>query len=148
MTTPDPIAAYSVVIPRRKERGVPKRWTIAINEGNRQRFVGDIVKEDGRKIFQQQTWDSEAEAFKHAQENGLPNPHRYLDCLVCGEQAYEDYMVLPEVWKDEARFMRGVCHLTCLEERLGRPLTVEDFDLNIPINRVLAFGYRMKGKTS
>lgn len=35
----------------------------------------------------------------------------------------------------------------CLEKRLGRELTIADFDLRIPVNTGIAFGFRLGKKT-
>lgn len=73
-------------------------------------------------------------------------------CIDCG--ADEQYMVTQSVWQEafpnyrtvhQARRAEGLhtclC-LSCLESRLGRKLTIQDF-IDAPINRTLFFGFRM-----
>ncbi len=57
------------------------------------------------------------------------------NCLVCGQPSEDNYLVTGAVWRDEARFSSkvGYCHLRCLEQRIGRPLVVGDFQ-DLPLN--------------
>jgi hypothetical protein len=49
-------------------------------------------------------------------------------------------LILPQT---DGKIKRDECHIDCLSERLGRELTISDFDPEAPINRMLFFGYRM-----
>ena len=56
------------------------------------------------------------------------NIDRWTNCLHCGQFFAGDYLVLDCVWKAAGLKRRdGVIHLKCLEERLGRHLTMADF---------------------
>ena len=54
-------------------------------------------------------------------------------------------MVQNSVWREEAGFSKGHCHLKCLEIKIGRRLRIEDFT-RFPINDAIRFGYQMSGK--
>lgn len=88
--------------------------------------------------------------------------YRCYDC----KGANDDYMVKPETWHEawpsyselkmkllrenpsnRYRAFLGLC-FSCIEKRLDRPLTPEDFDLDLPINRNIALGLRMGLRTS
>ncbi len=52
------------------------------------------------------------------------------NCDECGARVYDDYMLKDEVWKlTGLRFGPGggVLHLPCVEKRIGRSLTIDDF---------------------
>jgi hypothetical protein len=59
-------------------------------------------------------------------------------CAVCGVDTLRAgtdwYMVTPEAWRDAGLLPREFACLTCLAERLGRPLAPLDFP-DLPINR-------------
>jgi hypothetical protein len=63
-------------------------------------------------------------------------------CVDCGEEVFDYYMVWDWVWR-RAGFQkkkRGAhCCLACLERRLKRPLTLEDF-IPAPVNRLAYAG--------
>lgn len=63
-------------------------------------------------------------------------------CVFCEALAGEYYMVRDNVWQ-EAGLGRGRIHLVCLEEQLGRELTMDDFDFRLPVNEGLRFSYEM-----
>lgn len=58
-----------------------------------------------------------------------PRPERWTRCCLCGGPPPGDYQVKDHVWRGEARMHQhtGVAHPWCLEERIGRRLTREDF---------------------
>lgn len=66
----------------------------------------------------------------------------YTDCIYCGEIVGEEFMVHKGVWH-EANLGRGRIHMSCLEEQLDRELTIEDFDMGLPINEGVRFSYEM-----
>lgn len=59
-----------------------------------------------------------------------------VDCTACTLCVYEYYMVTDQVWKlTGLRGYDGMLCIGCLEQRLGRLLTREDFT-DVPINQV------------
>ncbi len=48
-------------------------------------------------------------------------------CGHCGKTVSQGYMLKNEVWGRVWESKKGFLHLKCVEERLGRLLTVEDF---------------------
>jgi hypothetical protein len=56
-----------------------------------------------------------------------------LDCEICTNCIYEYYMVTDDVWSQAHPKSRGMLCLGCLENRLGRKLTGEDFPI-LPVN--------------
>ncbi len=67
-------------------------------------------------------------------EQGRPRWYLRL-CLHCGLECEEMYMVFDSLWESVTRGpeREGYLHFLCLESRLGRRLTVEDFTI-APIN--------------
>jgi hypothetical protein len=74
-----------------------------------------------------------------------------INCRDCGRMD-DDYMVEQETWceafdvettKSMRRAPKGRLCLDCLENRLGRPLTIEDFRCELPINRKVVLGYSL-----
>jgi len=65
-----------------------------------------------------------------------------LSCAVCGNFNIDFYIARPEIWK-AASLKEGLCCLECLAKRLGRELTLSDFDIQAPMNRLLILGYRL-----
>lgn len=64
-------------------------------------------------------------------------------CIDCGNLCVEEYRVHDEVWKSAGLLSSdGVLHLTCLEKKLNRKLTLSDFP-KIPFNGSLLFGFSM-----
>lgn len=65
-------------------------------------------------------------------------------CVVCGKASFDDYMVINEVWVKEAGFLQFGCiaHLRCLEQHLGRPLTIADFP-NVIINATIRVAFEI-----
>ena len=54
----------------------------------------------------------------------------------------DDYMLRHEVWEKVAGLKILLC-LTCVQARLQRPLTRDDFDFSIPVNRTVLMGIRI-----
>ena len=52
------------------------------------------------------------------------------------------YMVKDEVWLSVAPTRESILCFACLESRLGRPLTLDDFP-RLPINRGIRKGYEI-----
>lgn len=95
----------------------------------------------------------------------LPDDGTRLRCYDC-RRASGSYMVKDKVWREAwpdyavlkrslVRRYKGtpewfrahlVLCLGCLERRLGRNLTQDDFDLSLPINEGVALGLRMAGR--
>lgn len=80
------------------------------------------------------------------------NRRRRWLCIGCGKntsRAKEHYFVHGEVWFNEARASeRGMLCIGCLEGRIGRQLTADDFPRSIstirgdtPCRHVLRAGY-------
>lgn len=79
------------------------------------------------------------------------------DCHDCG--GYAQYMVRGEIWGQafpdyaqvrvqlierlDRRFKGLDLCFSCLAIRLGRVLTIEDFDLTIPVNSAVVFGIQL-----
>jgi len=64
-------------------------------------------------------------------------------CVVCGEETHDAYMLKKEVWEGEGKLGRYQnLHLKCVEEHLGRNLTVDDFT-SAPINALLKVGIKI-----
>ena len=54
--------------------------------------------------------------------------HKGFECMDCGKDTfYEYYMVYSRVWKKANPKVKGKLCIKCLEKRLGRKLTVNDF---------------------
>jgi hypothetical protein len=67
-----------------------------------------------------------------------------LECAACGRvNGFDFYMVRDSVWAEAGLSPDASCCLDCLSEKLGRELTIGDFDLRKPMNRPVIFGYRM-----
>lgn len=62
-------------------------------------------------------------------------------CGDCGKVYHQDYMVKSSTWEESASKSNEVLHLECLEKRLGRGLTIEDF-IEAPINETFRFAYK------
>jgi len=88
-------------------------------------------------------------------ESGILDGFR---CLHCGQKYSEDYMVHNELWRAAvpdvaqryaAKAAQGLpkrglyLHLRCLEERIGRPLTIDDLT-PAPINDAIRYFSRQK----
>jgi hypothetical protein len=76
------------------------------------------------------------------QPDGLPI-RDWKQCVQCGKVWPESFSVHNRVWH-EAKLGKGLIHIGCLQDRLGRLLTPDDFDLSLPINEILAFGIQCK----
>ena len=62
------------------------------------------------------------------------------DCLHCGDPVHDTYMVTKELWASAGFTPRGLCHLSCLESRIGRKLMRSDF-VEFPINDMIFWGW-------
>jgi hypothetical protein len=57
-------------------------------------------------------------------------------CLDCGMEDGGSYMVRNDVWALTGLvYADGVLCLDCLSHRLGRPLRLDDFPMEVPLNR-------------
>jgi len=61
-------------------------------------------------------------------------------CAECGIEGREDYMVKNSIWNESGSKRGEVLHLRCLEKRLGRLLTVEDFT-EVPCNSLIFWAF-------
>jgi hypothetical protein len=89
---------------------------------------------------------TEAEVWgtRLAEQHGNLDVVRSWECCHCGEPPGQDfYMVHDEVWEQAEVPEYAQLHLTCLEERIGRPLVIDDFT-DAPVNRLVHFGYSLK----
>lgn len=68
--------------------------------------------------------------------NYIPEPKDYcIDCKVNTYLIGEYYMVYHSVWEESGlRLFDGMLCISCLEKRIGRQLTSEDFS-DFPINK-------------
>lgn len=71
-----------------------------------------------------------------AMTNYIPEPNDYcVDCKINTFIIGEYYMVHHSVWEDSGLGLYdGMLCISCLEKRIGRQLTSEDFS-NFPINK-------------
>lgn len=70
--------------------------------------------------------------------------HYCIDCLKSACIYNIHYMVYPEVWKAAGLETKdGYLCIPSLESRLGRKLTIKDFDLNLSINSAIKLGYEL-----
>jgi hypothetical protein len=67
-------------------------------------------------------------------------------CFDCEMDIPQNYMVHDEVWELAGLASNGglLC-FDCLENRLGRKLTIDDFS-DKPINAEILFGYKLRGE--
>lgn len=74
-----------------------------------------------------------------------------VNCRDCG-RLDDDYMVTQETWCEAFRVEvvksprsapKGKLCFDCLEKRLGRPLTIEDFRADLGANRSIFLGYSL-----
>lgn len=81
------------------------------------------------------------ELTEHRARN-LPDPKAYKTCMDCSGFP-DDYMVQATTWAQASKTYRGHLCLACLETRIGRPLTIEDFApviINAPVFRGFLMG--------
>lgn len=87
-------------------------------------------------------------AQKAAKENGNLSVIVSWECPHCGQSVGRDYyMVTDETWALAEVPIDSQLHLLCLQERIGRPLTIEDFT-EAPVNMLIHFGYGLAPKPS
>jgi hypothetical protein len=120
---------YVVIAKERAQFHLPSSWQVSRWVEGQGTFLGRHLPADEAKLIAERDAD------------GLP-VREWMECVLCGKKWPESFMVLDKVWH-EAKLGRGVVHITCLETLLGRKLTPEDFNLDLPINSVLAFGLQM-----
>jgi hypothetical protein len=105
--------------------------------------------EPERRVVHQGSYRTreEALAWAGAEMPGAP-VLSFWYCAHCGQKNLDDYMVTDDVWAEAGlRTWFGRFHFSCLEEKLGRPLRIEDFP-PFPINRNLHRGYAMGSSCS
>lgn len=67
-----------------------------------------------------------------------------LNCQVCCKPHYNGYMVLDPLWLDVmGKEGGGIICMSCFENKLGRPLTLEDMT-DAPINDPFRKGHQMQ----
>ncbi len=59
-------------------------------------------------------------------------------CSLCGAQCHDDYMLEDSVWLTAWPQRRGLLHLSCVEQLLGRTLIADDFK-DIPMNSAIRY---------
>ena len=65
--------------------------------------------------------------------------YRKYNCVHCGEDTFDLYMVHNELWDSLGLKRYGdVCHFECLEVLLGRQITLDDL-MDVPINNFLEY---------
>lgn len=71
--------------------------------------------------------------------------HLWGFCLDCLSEDPAEYMVYDRLWKEAGMTPDGgrLCP-TCLEKRLGRALTLQDFPSYVPLNRALYLGHGLR----
>lgn len=53
----------------------------------------------------------------------------------CCKEIDEPYCIKDKVWRKEAKMKKGFLCLKCLQNKINRKITLNDFDMNIPINQ-------------
>ncbi len=71
---------------------------------------------------------------KHHYDKGTPARL----CSFCSTQCLDDYMLEDSVWLTIWPQRRGLLHLSCVEQLLGRILVVNDFK-DIPMNSAIRY---------
>lgn len=113
-------------------------------------FVIDKLGLDGAAIEQRSRekyvvfnkWDAEE---PEPATMPLPTPQKepqsnLLYCLGCACIHPSEYMTTPDVWTSAGLdYNAGALCLKCLEARVGRPLTLQDFP-DVPINGAVRYG--------
>lgn len=125
---------YVVIAKEHAKFQQPSSWQVSRWVDGQGKFLGRHLPADEAKLIAERDAD------------GLP-VRQWTECIVCGKTWPEPFMVRNSVWH-EAKLGRGVIHLACLETLLERKLAPEDFDLELPINGVLAFGLKMAARAS
>lgn len=65
------------------------------------------------------------------------------ECAECGQPELEGYKARDSVWLQAMPTKKGFLHLECLAQKLGRQLTIDDFEPDLPINQGLFVGFRI-----
>ena len=68
---------------------------------------------------------------------------KFTYCLSCFHMRPDSYMLKNRVWNSVIDSGNGIYCLSCVEDLLGRRLVIDDF-LDVPINKSIFFGYRMR----
>ena len=75
--------------------------------------------------------------------DAVPEVKKYdWTCAGCGRQTYDYYVVHDSVWLSVMPSKKGLLHFSCLENRLGRRLTLDDLK-DCPANDLIRVGYTM-----
>lgn len=67
-------------------------------------------------------------------------------CIVCGRPNHDLYMLIDNVWSTAGFEADDQSHVACVETRLGRRLSLQDFS-DAPVNDVIRFGASMSDKS-
>jgi hypothetical protein len=87
---------------------------------------------------------SEHDLLENAHKEYMNNMFGCIDCGINTLDAGEYYMVKTNIWKlTGLGISGGMLCINCLEKRIGRKLTPDDFNLNLPINKIdNSFGHK------
>jgi len=68
----------------------------------------------------------------------------YLKCKDCGRGLPSLYMLEKGLWAQASGtdHDRNIC-IWCIEKRIGRPLTIDDFDRHVWVNELIFFAHKM-----
>ncbi len=80
--------------------------------------------------------------MKKLNKDKFKNETACVDCGIDTIEIDEYYMVWNDIWPLEGR---GMLCIGCLENRLGRELTREDFT-DAPINEIFTYSDRLKNR--
>lgn len=78
----------------------------------------------------------EAVDFAVKEQDKLRSSFICMDCKVDTMSIDEYYMVHDEIWEEAVPEFEGMLCIGCLEERLGRELTPDDFPTDLPVNEM------------
>lgn len=91
------------------------------------------------------TRDHPTSLVKELVEEDVQLPPFYKPCGLCGRPTVlsAQFMLLDKVWEEANKQETcGYLHLGCVEKRLGRALTIDDFEA-LPINLAFFYGWEM-----
>lgn len=66
-------------------------------------------------------------------------------CAHCGKPVGQGFMLYDDVWALAKLDPTEVAHLWCVEERLGRPLELNDFE-DVPLNQNVKWALKKLGQ--
>lgn len=66
------------------------------------------------------------EDIHHAIRRAKKRVSARFDCAHCGKDCHEWYMVKNAIWRLAMYTHTGILHLKCLEQLIGRPVTIDD----------------------